>query len=164
MKDIRISELPRWIEKRQSASCKAALEPRRQELPKLRMCDMGRPKSNRPTDAEMEILRVLWAGGDMTVRDVHDEISKTKRIAYTSLATIIRILLEKEMVTIVDARRPQKFRAIVSEKDGRKAVIDEWLQRLFGGSITQLIRHALTGRKLNKTELAELRKIIGELR
>lgn len=121
---------------------------------------MGRPKSTRPTDAEMEILRVLWSSGEQTVRDIHDEISKTKRIAYTSLATIMRIMVEKEIVEIVDARRPQKFRAVLSEKEGRKAVTDEWLSRQFGGSVTELIRHALSGRKLSKAERAELLAIV----
>src|SRR5262245_16353429 len=125
---------------------------------------MGRPKSTRPTDAETEILQLMWGRGDVTVRDIHDELTKSKKVAYTSLATIMRILVEKEMVKVVDARRPQKFRAVLTEAEGRKRITDEWLQRQFSGSVAQLIQHALTGRKLSKTERAELLKIISEKR
>lgn len=123
---------------------------------------MGRPKSNRPTDAEIEILRVLWQRGTATVRDISDDLTRTKKIAYTSIATIVRIMVEKNMVEIVDARRPQKFRAVINEKDARKSITDEWLSRMFGGSITSLVRHALTGRKCSAKEIAELKKIIDE--
>jgi predicted transcriptional regulator len=121
---------------------------------------MGRPKSTRPTDAELEILRHLWARGEATVRDISDDMLKTKKVAYTSIATIMRIMVEKEYVEITDERRPQKFRAVITETAARKGVTDEWLTRMFGGSVANLVRHALTGRKLPKSEIAELRKII----
>ncbi len=123
---------------------------------------MGRPRSNRPTDAELEILRVLWQRGTATVRDISDDLTKTKKIAYTSIATIVRIMVEKDMVEIVDERRPQRFKPTISEKDARKSVTDEWLSRMFNGSIANLFRHALTGRKCSPKEIAELKKIIDE--
>jgi predicted transcriptional regulator len=125
---------------------------------------MGRPRSNRPTDAEIEILRVLWQRGPATVRDISDELTRTKKIAYTSIATIVRIMVEKKMVEIVDIRRPQKFRAVIDENDARKSITDEWLSRMFNGSITNLVRHAMTGRKCSPKEIAELKKIIEEAR
>lgn len=123
---------------------------------------MGRPRSNRPTDAEIEILRVLWQRGVATVRDIADDLTRTKKIAYTSIATIVRIMVDKNMVEIVDVRRPQKFRAVINEKDARKSITDEWLSRMFGGSILDLVRHALTGRKVSAKEIAELKKIIDQ--
>lgn len=121
---------------------------------------MGRPKSNRPTDAELEILSFLWQRGVATVRDIQDDLVRTKKIAYTSIATIMRIMVEKKLVEIVDERRPQRFKAVVNEADARKRVTDDWLSRMFGGSLSDLVRHALTGRKLPKKEIAELKKII----
>lgn len=121
---------------------------------------MARPKSARPTDAEMEILRVLWLRGACTVRDVQDEVSKTKKLAYTSLATIMRIMVDKELVKIVEERRPQKFEAVITESQARKSVTDEWLTRMFGGSVLNLVRHALTGRRLPKKDIEELKKLI----
>jgi predicted transcriptional regulator len=123
---------------------------------------MGRPRSNRPTDAEIEILRVLWQRGTATVRDISDDLTRTKKIAYTSIATIVRIMVEKNMVEIVDVRRPQKFKAVINEKDARKSITDEWLTRMFGGSILNLVKHALTGRKCTAKEIVELKKIIDE--
>ena len=123
---------------------------------------MGRPRSNRPTDAEIELLRVLWLRGTATVRDVSDDLTKTKKIAYTSIATIMRIMVEKKMVEIVDERRPQKFKPIISEREARKSVTDEWLSRRFNGSILNLIRHAMTGRKCSAKEISEMKKLIDE--
>lgn len=107
---------------------------------------------------------MLWQRGTATVRDISDDLTKTKKIAYTSIATIVRIMVEKDMVEIVDARRPQRFKPIISERDARKAVTDEWLSRMFGGSIANLLRHALTGRKCTPKEIAELKKVIDESR
>lgn len=123
---------------------------------------MGRPKSIGPTEAEMEILHVLWLRGTATVRDVCDDLSKKKKIAYTSIATLVRIMVDKEMVEIVDHNRPQRFKPIIKEVEARKTMTDEWLSRLFGGSILNLVRHALTGRKVSASEISELKKLIDE--
>lgn len=121
---------------------------------------MGRPASKRPTDAELEILQVLWDSKTATVRDIADVLTKRKRVAYTSIATIVRIMVDKEYVEIVDARRPQKFRPVISETEARKSVTDEWLERMFEGSLSNLVRHALTGRRLTKEERKELRSML----
>ncbi len=121
---------------------------------------MGRPISNRPTDAEFEILVCLWERGIATIRDVHDHLLLKRKVAYTSVATIMRIMLAKGMVELTDERRPQKFRAVITEVDARKLVADEWLERLFAGSVTDLVRHALAGRRCSSKEITEMREAI----
>lgn len=121
---------------------------------------MGSPASPRPTDAELEILKVLWPRGTATVRDIQDDLTKSKKIAYSSIATTMRVLVEKEMVEIVDLRRPQKCRATITEIQARKAVTDAWLARMFGGSLIELLRSVLIGRRLEKKEIDELTKLI----
>lgn len=121
---------------------------------------MGRPASNRPTDAELEILQVFWKRGIATVRDIHDDLGANRKVAYTSIATIVRIMIEKDMVQIVDARRPQKFKATISEEQARKDITDDWLKRLFNGSVVNLMRHALTSRKCTGAEKQELMELV----
>lgn len=121
---------------------------------------MGRPRSTRPTDAEFEILHHLWERDTATVRDIEDDLKPRRKVAYTSIATIMRIMVEKKLVEIVDERRPQRFRAVIGETEARKQVTDEWLSRQFDGSITQLVRHALANRRLTRTDVQELKQII----
>lgn len=121
---------------------------------------MGRPLSTRPTDAEFEILCAFWQRGSATVRDIHDDLLKKRRVAYTSIATIVRIMEEKGYVDIVDARRPQKFRVLLEESETRKQVTDAWADRMCGGSIAEMLRHAISGRRLSKVEREEIKGLI----
>lgn len=108
----------------------------------------------------MEILQFLWQRGTATVRDIQDDMTRSRKVAYTSIATIMRIMVDKGTVQIVDERRPQKFIAVMSESEARKKVTDEWLDRMFSGSIVELVRHALANRKLAKKDADQLKKII----
>jgi len=96
---------------------------------------MGRPASSYPTITELKILNYLWSHGIMTVRDIADEVAKSdQKIAYTSIATIVRIMVDKGYVEITDARRPQKFKAVVDRKATTASVIDGLIRAMFGGS------------------------------
>ena len=125
---------------------------------------MARPRSPRPTDVETQILTVLWEKGESSVRDVHLAVNKTKKTAYSSVATIMRIMDNKGWVTLTDVKRPQKFKAAISEEALGRTLMDDLASRVFGGSIATLVRHALTGRKRSASEIAELRKLLEELK
>ena len=121
---------------------------------------MGRPRSTAPTEAEFEILQILWQRRVATVRDVQDDLIKARKIAYTSIATIMRIMVAKGMVEVSDARRPQRFRPVISENEARKQITDTWLSRQFGGSISQLFHYVLAGRRLSAAEVRELKTLV----
>jgi predicted transcriptional regulator len=92
---------------------------------------MGRPKATAPTTAEMRCLVELWKKDNHTgtVRDIHDA---TPKHAYTSIATIVRIMVEKDYVEIFDKRRPQRFRAKVGPELAVETV-QCFIQEAFGG-------------------------------
>jgi len=116
----------------------------------------------RPTDAELEILTVLWSRGPSTVRDVHDTISRRRTAQYTTVLKLMQIMAEKGLV-----RRDQKERAHVYEA-GRprewtqKQLAGDLLQRAFAGSAKSLLIGALSARKASREELAELRELLDE--
>lgn len=124
---------------------------------------MARPRSPRPTDVETQILTVLWERGEATVRDVHEDLNKFKKTAYSSVATIMRIMLDKGLVHLTDVRRPQKFRAAIAKEALGRSLMDDLVHRVFGGSLATLVRHALTGKKRPASEIAELKALLKEL-
>lgn len=111
----------------------------------------------------MEILRVFWQRGEVTVRDVTDEITKHKKVAYTSIATLMRIMVDKGLIRLSDERRPQRFVASLSEESTCVSIVNDLKQRVFGGSIRDLVRHALGGKKTSPQEIAEIKSLLKEM-
>jgi BlaI family penicillinase repressor len=116
----------------------------------------------RPTDAELEILTVLWSRGASTVREVHEAIARHKPAQYTTVLKLLQIMTEKGLV-----RRNTKLRAHVYEASRPKEwtqrqLAGDLLQRAFAGSAKSLILGALAARKTTREELAEVRKLLDE--
>ena len=116
----------------------------------------------RPTDAELEILTVLWSRGPSTVREVHDAITQRRPAQYTTVLKMLQIMDEKGLV-----RRDQKQRAhIYSPSQPRertqRQLAGDLLERAFNGSARSLVMGALEARKTSKEELADLRKLLDE--
>jgi BlaI family transcriptional regulator, penicillinase repressor len=116
----------------------------------------------RPTDAELEILTVLWSLGAATVRDVHEILNKRKASQYTTVLKTMQIMAEKGLVRrnvkerahVYEAKRPQEWT--------QKQLAGDLLQRAFGGSARSLMMGALSAKKASRDELAEMRKLIDE--
>ena len=116
----------------------------------------------RPTDAELEILTVLWSRGPSTVRQVHEAIVRRKPAQYTTILKFMQIMADKGLV-----RRDVKQRAHVYEPARppewtQRQLADDLLQRAFNGSAKSLIMGALSARKASKKELSELRRLLDE--
>lgn len=77
---------------------------------------MARKQSAFPTEGEVEILGKFWNGGTLTVRDVHDRINKTRPVSFTTVATMVRIMVAKKQLKMTDVRRPQKFEAVATRE------------------------------------------------
>jgi predicted transcriptional regulator len=129
---------------------------------------VARPKSTQPTEAELEILHVLWRkaaetdGGGCTVRDVHDALKDTRGSGYTSVLKIIQIMTEKGMVRRDDSARSHVYFASVSERSTKQSFVQDLVSRVFDGSAAQLLMHALSLKKAKPEELAEIRRMIEE--
>ncbi|HWU55604.1 MAG TPA: BlaI/MecI/CopY family transcriptional regulator [Rhizomicrobium sp.] len=114
----------------------------------------------KPTAAELDILRVLWARGPSTVREVHDALSGKKETGYTSVLKTLQIMTVKGVVRRDEAQRAHIYEAVRPAEQTKRQLVADVLHRVFEGSASQLLMHALSGRKTSRKELDELRKIL----
>ena len=121
---------------------------------------MPRKRPSRPTDGELEILRVLWERGPSTVRDVHDRLGPPKGTAFNTTLKLLQIMHEKGLVVREDARRPHVYRPAVPEAQMQKHLVADLLNRAFGGSARKLMA-ALTAADIPEEEMEEIRRLLG---
>lgn len=123
---------------------------------------MTEPTLPRPTDAELEILTVLWSRGPSTVRAVHETIARRRSAQYTTVLKQLQIMDEKGLVQRDESQRAHVYRASRPREATQRQLAGDLLQRAFDGSAKSLLVGALGGRKLSKKELAELRTLLDE--
>jgi BlaI family penicillinase repressor len=116
----------------------------------------------RPTDAELEILTVLWSRGPSTVRDVHEITAKSRPTQYTTVLKLMQIMAEKGLLRRDEERRAHVYEAACPPEWTQKQLAGDLLQRAFNGSAARLLQGALSARKASKAELAELRKLLDD--
>jgi predicted transcriptional regulator len=114
----------------------------------------------RPTDAELDILRVLWQRGESTVRAVYDALSKTKPIGYTTVLKLMQIMADKGLVSRNEEERAHVYRARVPKEQTQRQMVRELLRRAFNDSASQLVMQALASKKASPEELAEIRQLL----
>ena len=118
--------------------------------------------SRKPTPSELEILQVLWERGPYTVREVHEALGNKRPIGYTSVLKLMQIMTAKGTVERNEQQRAHVYHAVQpAEKTKRELALDV-LQRVFDGSATELMMHALSGRKASKEEIDEMRRLLNE--
>ncbi|MEO8189195.1 MAG: BlaI/MecI/CopY family transcriptional regulator [Acidobacteriota bacterium] len=116
----------------------------------------------RPTDAELEILRVLWDLGEATVREVQETIEKEKRRAagYTTVLKLLQIMTEKGLVERNESERAHVYRARLEREETEKQLVGDLLERAFGGSASRLVLQALASKTASAEEIAEIREFL----
>jgi len=124
---------------------------------------MARPTTGRPTDQELQILKVLWQRGPSSVREVWKAIAQTRDIGYTSVLKIMQIMRDK-VIVVCDAReRPQVYRPKQTQRATLKHLARDLIERAFGGSAKLLMLHALDPKRCQPEELAEIRDLLEQI-
>jgi len=121
-------------------------------------------KNRKPTESELEILQVLWDRGTASVRDVHEELLKTKEAGYTTTLKLMQIMHEKGLVKRDDSIKTHIYQAAVSKEKTQKHLLGKMIDTLFGGSPTQLVMQALGNHKASEMELEEIQKLLDNLK
>jgi BlaI family penicillinase repressor len=117
----------------------------------------------KPTASELEILRVLWTRGPSTVREVCDALSEKKTTGYTSVLKFLQIMTAKGTVRRNETQRAHVYEACLPAEQTKQQIAGDMLQRVFEGSASQLMMHALAGRRASREEVAEMRRLLDEL-
>jgi predicted transcriptional regulator len=118
--------------------------------------------ATRPTDAELAILRVLWERGPSTVRQVFDVMSEEKELGYTTVLKMLQIMNEKGLVQREVTDRVHVFSTAQTQSQTQRNMLNDLLEKAFGGSSTNLVMQALATRKASREELAEIRKLLDQ--
>jgi predicted transcriptional regulator len=121
---------------------------------------MPRRKSERLTPLELEIMQVLWETGPATVQTVQRELKRD--LAYTTVQTMLSVLLRKKKVTRKDTDKAHLYRPAVSRSQVTGHAVGELIDRLFGGSAEGLVMSLIEARHLTPAKLARLNKLVGK--
>jgi len=116
----------------------------------------------RPTDAELDILTVLWSRGPSTVREVHESVAARRPAQYTTILKLMQIMAEKGLVLRDETARAHVYSAARPREWTQRQLAGDLLHRAFGGSARSLLLGALSARKAGRKELEELRRLLDE--
>jgi len=125
---------------------------------------MARRATDRPTDGELEILRVLWARGPSTVRQVYDDLIARKETGYTTVLKLMQIMTAKGLLVREDETGAHVYRVAVGEEQTQRHLVKDLLERAFGGSAEKLIVAALGAKKTSPQEMRQIRRMIADFK
>ncbi len=123
---------------------------------------MLRSRIHRLGDLQLRIMKLLWANGEATVADVHKALVAERDLAYTTVATMLRKMEARGLVRHRLEARSFVYRAVVRAEAVSRGMADHLLERLFEGSLADMVRHLLSNREVSRKELVALEKLIAE--
>jgi BlaI family transcriptional regulator, penicillinase repressor len=124
---------------------------------------MARPAAKELTERELEVMHVFWTGSLSTVAEVRDYLAASGRdLAYTTVATLVRILAEKGFLEQTNTERPFQYRPVRSFDEVSRSMLGDLVERVFHGSREQLLVRLLAERRLTPKERAVLQEILRE--
>ena len=122
------------------------------------------PELPMPTEAELDILNVLWQRGPSTVREVHEALYRDEGAGYTTALKLLQVMHGKRLVERDDSQRAHVYRAVASKDFTQNRFLNDMVQRVFDGSPSQLVLHALGNNpRASREELAEIRALLSRL-
>ena len=123
------------------------------------MSQAERDQNYRLGDLQLKIMKVLWRIGQASVAEVHEHLV-ADRLAYTTVATMLRKMEDRDLVRHREEDRRFIYEAAVEEADVTRGMSDDFLDRLFEGSLSSAVSHLLETRDVSREELAELERLI----
>ena len=123
---------------------------------------MARHRQETPTAVELEILQVLWDHGPSTVREVLEELNQERTRAYTSILSMMNVMLEKDLVSREEQGRAHVYRARRGQSKTLGTMVKDLLGRAFEGSASSLITHVLNQSSPTSDELETIQRLIAQ--
>jgi predicted transcriptional regulator len=120
-------------------------------------------KRNKPTEAELDILAVLWEHGPSSVRHVNDELNKARKVGYTTTLKQLQIMHGKNLVSRKSDGRTHIYSAGRPQEETQRLLLDRLLNAAFGGSASRLVMQVLGNHSSSKKELEEIKALIRKI-
>lgn len=121
---------------------------------------MARRPSKQPTDGELGILKVLWEQGPSGLGQIHAALQAERVVALTTVATVLKLMLEKKLVEREDGPKGYLWRARLSRTQAVSGLIGKLVEHVFDGSARRLVAHLIEEGQLDDRERAELRDLL----
>jgi BlaI family penicillinase repressor len=125
---------------------------------------MVRPRSDHPTPAELEVLKILWQQGPLTVRGVIEQMDNPQGRAYTTVMSLLGVMHDKNLLERHPQGKAFVYSAAAEEHRTLSAMLGDLVDRAFQGSSTALVAHLLEGENPSVEDLEEIRQIISRYR
>ncbi|SOD14842.1 BlaI/MecI/CopY family transcriptional regulator [Pedobacter xixiisoli] len=116
----------------------------------------------KPTEGEMEILQVLWAKGNCTVREVHEALDK-KDSGYTTTLKLMQIMHEKGLVDRDTSSKTHVYRALINQETTQQHLVKKMIDNVFNGSAARLVMQALGNKSASKEEIDLIKEYLDKL-
>ena len=120
------------------------------------------PRKSTLTGPELEIMKIVWRLGKATVRAVYEELVERRKIAYTTVMTVMRTLEQKGYLKSSQDERAYVYQPARPKNQVIKGMVKEFVDRVFNGSAERLVAHLLEDRRLSESELREIARMIGK--
>ncbi|MHB8930911.1 MAG: BlaI/MecI/CopY family transcriptional regulator [Melioribacteraceae bacterium] len=124
---------------------------------------MAKKQTPRPTDSELEILRILWENGASTVKAVNEKLNEKKESGYTTTLKMLQIMYEKNLVVRDENERSHVYKAAINQDEIQKVLLDKLLTSAFSGSAANLVMQALGNSQPSKEELKKIKELLNQI-
>src|SRR5436190_18546570 len=118
------------------------------------------PKRAGLTDQELEIMKVVWNLGSATVREVYEELLKRRKIAYTTVQTMMGVLEHKGRLKKETSDRAYVYRPAQSQKEVVGSMVGDFVKRVFNGSAKPLLVHLVESKRISQAHLDEINELL----
>ena len=123
---------------------------------------MSKTKVHRLGDLQLKIMKLLWERKEATVAEVHQAVARERELAYTTVATMLRKMEARNLVAHREEGRSFVYRPAVPSEAITRGMADHLIERLFEGSLADMVSHLLITREVSREELSKLEKLIAE--
>lgn len=114
---------------------------------------MPRKPSSQPTEVELQILNALWQRGPSSVRAIHDALAGERDVGYSTTLKMVQVMTEKGLLDKDSLTKPQVYTPAISQDQARSGLVNDLLQRAFGGAADKLVMHALRSTNISEQEI-----------
>lgn len=120
-------------------------------------------KNLKPTQGELEILKILWEHGPSSVKFVNEIQNKNKKVGYTTTLKIMQIMVEKDMLKRRKKGRGHVYRTVLKREKTQGQLLDSLLDSAFSGSAAKLVMQALGTNRPTKEEIIQIRELLDRI-